>query len=190
MDREALPLSEAEEIVALFEKAESRIKILELLHDEGLFFHPVNQLRYAGFHIVNALKTTDIDEEIEQWKRAKRHCQRAVYDASEMALVYCLSEIEGFKNDYKSVDISPTVDNYLDIVSMARNGQELLESVDHEHREEKYQECDDMFDELKPHVDRLNDARPELNKRLKNQRRNLFFLGSGLIIAILGLLLA
>ncbi len=190
MDRMPSPSGETEEIATLFEKAESRIKALELLHNEGLFYHPVNQLRYAGYHIVNAIKNTDSDEQAEEWKRAKRHCQRAIYDASEMALVYCLAEVDGFKKDYKNVDVAPTVSNYLEIIGMARSAQVLIESVNHESREEKYNECDDLFSKLKPQIDRLNDARPELNKRLRSQRRNLFLISSALIVSILALIVA
>jgi len=112
MNNESSPADKAAEIVALFERAESKIKTLELLQDEGLFYHPVNQLRYAGFHIVCAIKSTGKEE----WKHARRHCQRGIYDASEMALVYCIAEINGFQQDYKKVDIAPTVNNYLDFL--------------------------------------------------------------------------
>jgi len=190
MDRMPSLPGEAEEIVALFEKAESRIKALELLHNEGLFYHPVNQLRYAGYHVVNAIKNTDPEKRAEEWKRARRHCQRAIFDASEMALVYCLAEVDGFKKDYKNVDVVPTVGNYLEIIGMARSAQVLIESVDHESREEKYSECDDLFIKLKPQIDRLNDARPELNKRLRIQRRNLFLLGSTLLVSIVALIIS
>ena len=190
MNNESSPADKAAEIVALFERAESKIKTLELLQDEGLFYHPVNQLRYAGFHIVCAIKSTGEEEQEEEWKRARRHCQRAIYDASEMALVYCIAEINGFQQDYKKVDIAPTVNNYLEIIAQVRKAQSLIESTDHESREEKFDECDNMFNALRPHVDRLNDARPELNKRMNIQRRNVQLTVSGLLIAAIGILVA
>ena len=190
MNNESSPTDNAAEIVALFERAESKIKTLELLQDEGLFYHPVNQLRYAGFHIVCAIKSTGKEDQEEEWNRARRHCQRAIYDASEMALVYCIAEINGFQQDYKKVDISPTVNNYLEIIAQVREAQSLIESTDHESREEKFDECDNMFNALRLHVDRLNDARPELNKRMNIQRRNVQFAVSGLLIAAIGILVA
>ena len=47
-----------------------------------------------------------------------------------------------------------------------------------------------MFNALRPHVDRLNDARPELNKRMNIQRRNVQLTVSGLLIAAIGILVA
>lgn len=184
------PRQMAEEVTALFEKAEARIKRLEVLYSEGLSFHPVNQLRYAGFHITGVLKTNDPTEQEEQWKRARRHCQRAIYDASEMALVFCINEIDGFQEDYGKVDITPTVTNYLEIVEKTREAQFLIQTTDHESREEKYDECDQCFEELKPLVNRLNDARPELNKRLSNQRTGLFWAAAGVGVGMIAILVS
>lgn len=184
------PSEMAAEIVALFERAESKIKTLELIQDEGLFYHPVNQLRYAGFHIARAVKNTEEGDHEEEWKRARRHCQRAIYDASEMALVYCIAEINGFQDDYKKVDITPTVTDYLEIIAQVRAAQSLIESTDHESREDKFEECDSMFNALRPHVDLLNDARPELNKRMNVQRKNVQLAVSGLFIGAIGIIVA
>lgn len=184
------PQQSAEEVVALFDRAEKGIKRLELLFNEGLCFHPVNQLRYAGFHIAAALKTSNPQDQKEEWARAKRHCQRSIYDASEMALVYCVREVEGFQDDYNKMDISPTVDNYLDIVNKTREAQSLIQSTDHESRENKYIECDDCFAELKPLIDRLNDARPELNKRLKQSRNRFIRWVFSSFIGIIAILVA
>ncbi len=180
----------AKDVCGLFEKAESRIKELELLYNEGLAFHPVNQLRYAGFHIASALKETGIAEQEEQWKRATRHCQRAIYDASEMALVYCLNGYKNFKVDYKTVDVSPSVPDYLDIVKKIREAQELIKSTDHDTRENKYDDCQRCFEEIKPLIDRLNDARSELNKRLKIQRRGVWFAILAILITLAGIIVS
>jgi len=179
----------ASELVTLFKRAESQIKTLELLYEDvGLYFHPVNQLRYAGYHIVRAIESSEGGKEKEeQCNRAKRHCQRAIYDASEMAIVYCLSEIDNFQQDYKNMDIAPTVDNYLDIKQVAREAQDLIKTTDHTKREEKYEECDALFGPLKSHVDRLNDARPELNKRLTHRRNSLLFTLIFIALGVVGI---
>jgi hypothetical protein len=178
----------AKDVCGFFETAESCIKELELLYNEGLAFPSVNQLRYAGFHIASALKETDLAEQEEQWKRATRHCQRAIYDASEMALVYCLEEYKSFKIDYKTVDVSPSVPDYLDIVKKIRETQELIKSTDCATREDKYDDCQRYFKEVKPLIDRLNDARSELNKRLKIQRRKVWFAIFTILITLAGMI--
>lgn len=181
------PRPMAERVVRLFEDAESRIKELELLYGDGLACHPINQLRYVGFHIARAIAKTDATEEEEEWKRATRHCQRAIYDASEMAIVYCLSEFKNFKDDYETVDFSPTIPDYLDIVEKMREAQNLLATTQHNTREEKYNECQRLFGEIKPLINRLNDSRTELNKRLKRNRTTMFFLAAALLVAIVGI---
>ena len=190
MDNNPMSSDVASELVTLFKKAESRIKILEFLYEEGLFYHPVNQLRYAGHHIIHIMDATvDQDEKEKHYKRAISHCQRAIYDASEMAIVFCLTEVNRFKQDYYTVEVTPTVSNYLDIIHDVRKAQALI-TTNHEKREKKYEECDALFEILKSHVDRLDDARPELNKRLSRQRKIMFVAVITLIVTIVGIIVA
>lgn len=188
MDRNPVPPEVASELVTLFDKAESVIKTLELLYEEGLFYHPVNQLRYAGYHIARALDVENSGDNEKHCKRAISHCQRAIYDASEMAIVFCLSEVHGFQQDYKSVDFLPTIPNYPDIVKVVRQAQVLI-SKKHKNREQKYKECGELFKVIKPYVDCLNDARPELNKRLNIQRLIMSISVGTLIVGVISLLI-
>lgn len=73
------------EISELFESAEAKIKLIEHL-DDGLLFSAVNQLRYVSFHILRFHKITDNDLKDEELRKAKNHCQRAIYDAMEIGI--------------------------------------------------------------------------------------------------------
>ncbi|GBE10051.1 hypothetical protein BMS3Abin12_00609 [bacterium BMS3Abin12] len=188
MNEASDPRSMAGSVVRLFEQAESRIKELELLYGDGLACHPINQLRYAGYHITKAIAETNPTGNAEQWKRATRHCQRAIYDASEMAIVYCLNEFKNFGDDYRTVDFSPTIPDYLDIVEKIEKAQNLLATTNHDTRYQKYKECDRLFTDIKPLIDRLNRSRLELNKRLRRNRINMLLVGATILLAIVGLI--
>ncbi len=102
------------EISELFVLAKEKIKLIEHL-DEGLTFQAVNQLRYVAFHLLRADKTTEENLKKEELRKAKNHCERAIYDAVEPGIVHYLEEIRTFQNDYRMVEITNIIPNYLDI---------------------------------------------------------------------------
>jgi hypothetical protein len=48
--------------IFFLEQAETKIKNFELITSEGLFIPSINQLRYAGYHIVRSLLNDDEKE--------------------------------------------------------------------------------------------------------------------------------
>ncbi len=71
---------------------EKRLKKVEHLTSE-VAIPAINQLRYAGQHLVRILGdcSQTPQKELEQ---AENHCKRASFDACEDGLIYCL---ENFK---------------------------------------------------------------------------------------------
>ena len=64
---------------------------------------PVNQLRYAGSHILQALECAtvgDISVADENLAQAGRHCKRSWLDAFECAVFYLLKSVIASPEDF------------------------------------------------------------------------------------------
>ena len=187
------------EISELFALAEEKIKLIEHL-GEGLTFPAVNQLRYVAFHLLRADKTTDENLKKEELRKAKNHCERAIYDAVEPGIVHYLEEIRTFQNDYRMVEITNIVPSYLDISRKAEESsgfisERIKDSISDRsnNQGDQYREATSLFEELKEAVKLLSYARPELNKKLRKYRLMfLVFLVSvaTLIVAAMGVVVS
>lgn len=150
----------------LFVQAEKDIKAVELLRND-VTVAAINELRYAGHHLVRAL--TDTEERDEQLRRAERHCQRAIYDAVDSGIVYCLRAIKAFKTDYRLIPVTPVVADYADILSEARAAKSVVEEA-RGVGDERYKYCQtarEIFPKLVRCMRRLEDSREELNKLIE-----------------------
>jgi hypothetical protein len=104
----------------LYNEAESYIAEISSTWD-GLDAPAVNQLRYSGRHILNALtRETSISPE-EEYQRAVAHVKRATFAALDSGIIYCLQKIELFKSDYRKIEI--TAPGYPEIVAAARRAR-------------------------------------------------------------------
>ncbi|MDA3898214.1 MAG: hypothetical protein PF482_18925 [Desulfobacteraceae bacterium] len=92
----------------LFAEAEKAIKYIEDFGGE-LVVPAVNQLRYTGNHLVRYLSSLDGDE----LRDAGKHAKRATYDAYEAAIVYHLLEYKKFCDDYRRIQISEVIPDYI-----------------------------------------------------------------------------
>jgi hypothetical protein len=66
-----------EEVANAFSRAEEEIKKVEDLAGE-VAIPAINELRYAGYHVLQALSGNSSEDQDEQFRRAKRHCERAI----------------------------------------------------------------------------------------------------------------
>ena len=79
---------------AEFRKAEATLKVQELeLFDRGLLMPAVNQLRYAGSHLIRTLDSSDQSKIESNLRQAIAHCQRATFDSLEVQVRYYLEHI-------------------------------------------------------------------------------------------------
>lgn len=200
------------EISSLFTYAEQKIKKIEYFAD-GVSFPAVNQLRYVAFHLLRAEQLRNGDEYLnkdelhdelhDELKKAKNHCQRAIYDANEAGVVYYLERIRKFKEDYESETITDIVPNYISHLAKAKEIKnflwvvgkkslseraEGLNRIDKEKDNNDYQKSDEYFIQLQKIDDILDLARPELNKKIEKQRKKMLISISGLAIGILAIL--
>lgn len=104
------------ELGDVYRKAEVAIKEFELSpnradpkypcigeHDPSdLFIPAVNQLRYAGFHLVKADSLESNGDKENNLNKAINHCQRAYFDTKEAMLLEQLGVFEEFRSEFGS----------------------------------------------------------------------------------------
>lgn len=90
-----------------------------------------------------------------------------MYDSAEAGLIFCLKAFAQFKSDFASIPITGVVPDYTTIVAKCREVQLAVEEGpggDEEHRELHARRSAEFFRQLYPYIDKLSDAREELNK--------------------------
>ena len=135
-------------VAETFKRAESKIKEIELYNNE-IIIPSLNELRYVGYHIIQAGKTQDTDLINEELQKAKQHAERAIYDAIEAGLLYKIEEIKNFHIKFDHIpQTTKIIDKYLDKISEVQNTLKTITLVDKETREEKYKEIEIHYNEI------------------------------------------
>lgn len=159
----------------LFWSVESLQKKFEWL-GYGLDGPALNEMRNATYHLLNALLAEDGNKRSEQFDRATRHAQRAVYDCHEAILLTTLDELRKFKEDYATVLVTDVIPDWITLESKAHEAKSFIEDIRNktshdENREKYYSSIQPYVEELRGIGRRCDAARPELNKILRNNRR-------------------
>lgn len=159
------------ELARLYRQAEEKIKLVENLSQE-LSIPAVNELRYAGYHMVQYLSGNG-DSEIEL-KKAQNHCKRAIYDAVEAGITHQLEMIRIFQHDFKVLILSDFIPNYPALQKQIREARDLIlaPKSDRNDRAAYYEECVAQLENLRAGLDKLDEHREELLKRLKLSNRS------------------
>lgn len=193
---------EFKDVRELFRQAEAQVKVVENLRN-ALVVPAINQLRYAGYHVLAAITNqqsdcydedgcfndSQHDDDNDDIKKAKCHCLRAIYDASEIGVSYCIDRINKFKIDYENTQITDIVQDYLDILADTKEAQTTLNSASMKKSRHEYaQACQEHVTVLAAHLDKLDLARVELNKKRRFDRRNFFLQIAGVLIGAVTLL--
>lgn len=175
------------EVCLLFSNAEDKIKKVEHLSG-GVIIPAVNQLRYAGQHLVRTLNGCEAPE--EELRQAVGHCKRASFDACEAGLLYCLNIFKQFQDDYRNTTIVPVLPEWLAYCAAARNAQNLVQITQDGDRIKSYESAEASLDELLKIVAKFPDAREELNKTLINERRTFKIILYTLLFTIIAVAFA
>ena len=176
------PNSKYQEIYELYKAAELRIKEVEL-NIHALSIPAIDQLRYAGRHLTEAVVGIEEERNLDQ---VKHHCQRAIYEATEAAIAYLLRQITDFKIAFGRVEITGILPNYIEHIKQAEESRIfIIENGGHEKRAEKATEILEHFQKLKDIVATLDAAREEINKKLAHKRTVEKRWVIGIIVAII-----
>lgn len=200
----------------LFQQAE--IKLSEANHENGALLVPaVNELRYAGYHLIKALaakeegpKNAASKKPNEPWRtelrKSKDHCARALYDIDDALLIARLEEIKDFRETFYRIEIDDIVQDeakdiggYVDILDAAREAKTFsakirLEEKQYKQRQRYYQKLSSHLKKLTVISDQLRNKRALLLKRARNHDRKItatyISLGLGILAILITLLLA
>ena len=180
------------ELRHLYEKADRfALEIGELRSEVAI--PAINELRYAGHHLLQSIDD-DGTIDVESLGKAKSHCERAMYEAAEAGIMFCLDSIKDFRKDYRDVVISEVIHDYpqrlarvqqtLDVLIKGRSDRGSVETHVDTYMEE-FRVVRDTF--------RLCDAsRDDLNVKRKQQIREhqrFVILGlAGILAALVTLL--
>ena len=113
-----------QELKAIYEEADCFAReVGEFRSEVSIPAH--NELRYAGHHVLQAIGDGgDVDE--DQIRKAKSHCERAMYEAAEAGITYALDWMEQFDSDYRDIVIVEVVTDYTEVRQAAYGAQNLL----------------------------------------------------------------
>lgn len=161
-----------DEVKELFRRAEEFAKEIEGSNSE-LPIPAVNELRYAGNHVLKAVTAGDkavFDQEV---LKAKGHCQRSMYEASESGIAFALDLIKEFQDDYRDLVVAEIVPDYADMGVRANRARAMLAEgrsnrTSPEGQADRYM---NTFRELQGIVDKLQASRNDLNARKLALRR-------------------
>ena len=156
-----------------FAEAESFIKEVELCGPE-LPVPAINELRYAGHHLLKALVISDQDEFRKELGEVEDHCHRAMYEASEAGITYLIRLLKQFDRDYKDVVVSNTIPSVLEIRKLGAQAAAKLSRgrLNRQSPTAQVQGYMEMFKELKDGVEILEANRDELNKVKEKEVRD------------------
>ena len=150
-----------------------------------------NELRYAGYHLLRALNDDGKIVDEEQLRRARNHCERAMYEAAEAGIISALDSIRAFRQDYKDIVVGDVVPDYADKLVLAKNAQDLLASGRSGRSSATGQVSDymDTFRELRTALDKLEVSRDDLNAKITAEAREIRRFALQLALTVLGIVI-
>lgn len=158
-------------ILASWREAEARLKRTERVRRE-LIIPAVNELRYAGFHLLEGLTSNDESQRTEQLTKAHRHCKRACYDAVEAEVLYLIGQFDEFRGAYKDLVLTEVADlHWLQLIQTVRTAQKFVREKAGESRDEYHTGLIAQCDALVAVLDGCEAARDELNKLRRSQEK-------------------
>ena len=162
-------------LLCAYKRAEDLLHSLGIETGEGIDTTAINELRYAGRHVLNGLNATDPEERDREFRRTEDHCERALYEAYDNAIFFYFRSFDQFKSDYARIPITETVPNFIDIETSMLEARKFLETArrEEEKRETYYEQAMDQHEIVSRAWTRLDAARGELNKVVEAFNRTL-----------------
>ena len=162
-----------DELRTLYDKADQFVREVAEFEDE-VAIPAINELRYAGYHLLQSIGDDGTISEEEQFRRAISHCERAMYESAEAGINSVLVWIDQFREDYKNIVVKDVVDDYARILAHTRKAQDLIargrsDQMSSSDRVSRYMET---FRQLRKYSQLLEASRDDLNAKLSEQVRD------------------
>ena len=151
------------EVRGAYATAEKTIKLAEQVL-EVLPVVSVNELRYAGFHVLKAIDNENEESSKEHLIFAKDHCERATLDAAALALVALTERARGFLSEYRDVVISAVVTDIDDIRYRAEKAEATVSDVANSVDRLDIRSILKLISDIKEDVSKLTRHAPDLEK--------------------------
>ena len=152
---------------AAYKEAEDAIHSLGI-QGEGVDILAINELRYAGYHLLKSLTAAEDSERDEELRSAESYGERSLYEAHDAAIFFRLDLYQKFTEDYSTVVVSEVVENFVEIVKTMKRAKRLLEEARAAttDRSQYYSNIREIYGEIVDASETMEAARDELNKRL------------------------
>ena len=117
------------EVKRLYAEAEAALKLFERIGLDNLV-SAVNELRYAGKHLLDAQTAGDANERDILLFKALRHCERAKYDAQESTIITLLEAIDEYRQSGLSMEeMTAIYPEWGSCLQSATAAQKVLENI-------------------------------------------------------------
>jgi hypothetical protein len=152
----------------------------------------VNELRNAGYHLLQSLPDGSGDPDQMALASGVAHIRRATYEATEAGILFAVSIVRKFQQDYATVELHDLVADYAARCRACNEALRLVEA----NRQDGFDRAQDhanriaVFRAIRPFADDVVIARVEANKRLAVERRDRRRFVIGTLIAVAGIVLA
>ena len=161
-----------QETLALYETADRFVREVGTFREDAVI-PALNELRYAGHHVVQSIGAGGIVTDASQIRKARGHCERALYEASEAGIMVAGRAIVSVRKSYPGIVISEVVKDYSDFRLLAKKAQVQVDAgrADRESVLGQTQEFMDTYRHLREAVDVLDASRDDLEAKREINRK-------------------
>lgn len=181
--------SRLDKVQELYALAKSQIHQIEMM-GEGLSAPAINELRYAGEHILRASTAENEEVRERELKNAEGHCWRAISDGAELGSMIALEKLREFQDEYKGLPITEYIPEYKDIIDLAVKLQSLLAKSDDINPRDYYRQVNEHLPILMEKLTVVEKTRDILHKELRSKQRATKSWLLGLFLSIAASLLS
>ena len=160
------------ETLALYETADRFVREVGTFREDAVI-PALNELRYAGHHVVQSIGADGMVTNARQIRKAHGHCERALYEASEAGIMVAGRAIASFRKSYPGIVIRDVIKDYSDFRLLAKKAQVQVDAgrANRESILGQTQEYMEMYRQLRDAVDVLDVSRDDLEAKIEINRK-------------------
>lgn len=168
------------EIIEEWDKAEKLIKLAERVRGE-VIFASINELRYGGRRLVDALKTASnaqlTEVEIDAIKvlilECKFDCQRAQHDAVDALVLFLQKTLKAYEVEFGAKLLAEKYPSYYELKGLLDEADDLIieSREDRQSRQKKYDRISEsLYPKLLTYYRQLRSSREVFHQLIEAQK--------------------